>query len=309
MPAPKPIEEPPEEEEWLATFADTMTLLMCFFIMLLTFSKYDVPAMEAAVQGIKNQVGDRKEQSPTSTLKNEIQDIVYEMQADQVIDVTTDDKGVVIELASSAFYRPGSAEFRPEAIPVLNELAKKILSTNFTNYTVEIEGHTDDDPISTPIYPSNWELSAGRASRVVRFLAEKGMEPNRLKAAGFGDTQPKVPNRTADGSPIRENQATNRRVNIRMYPVLEAKAPKGAAAKRRSILDLIETGPAVPLDVGAQKAGAAGGAGGVGGVGGAGGSGATGSGAPRGTGTPGTIGSNMDKGVINEVLKGMGVNK
>ena len=260
-----PAHHEEEEEAWLLTYADMITLLMAFMVMLINFTKYDIPAMQEAVNAIKNEVGGGKDKSPLQIIKNEIQDIIYELQADEVIHLASDDKGIVIELASSAFYRPGSAEFRPEAIQVLTELTKKIASPGMATYAIEIEGHTDDDPISTPVYPSNWELSAGRATRVVRFLSDQGIKPQRLKAAGFSDTQPKVPNRTADGAPIRENQAANRRVNIRMYPTITPEQ-RTQTPKRRSILDLIETGPAVTLDAGAKggvPAGASGAAGGA----------------------------------------------
>ncbi len=257
MAAPKPIVEEIDQEEWLTTYADAITLLMAFFVMLLTFSKYDIPAMQEAMQGIKNQVGGKEEKSPTTKLKNQVEDIVYNMQADQVIKVATDDKGVVIELASSAFYKPGSADLQDQAIPVLNQLSQTLLAPNYAGYQIEIEGHTDDDPISTSRYPSNWELSAGRATRVVRFLIEKGMTPQKIRAIGFADTQPKVPNRTADGAPIPQNQAENRRVNVRIFPMSLAMKKK-LAPKPKGMTDLIEsTGPAVPpaaIDTGIPKA-------------------------------------------------------
>ena len=74
-------------------------------------------------------------------------------------------------------------------------------------------------PIHTARFPSNWELSAGRATGVVRFFIDEGMQTHRLKAAGFAETRPKVPNRDAQGAPISENQAINRRVLIRVYPM------------------------------------------------------------------------------------------
>ena len=160
--------------------------------------------------------------------------------------MATDDKGVVIELASKAFYKPGSADLTDQAIPVLNQLTQTLLAPNYTNYQIEIEGHTDDDPISTARYPSNWELSAGRATRVVRFLIEKGMTPQKLRAIGLADTDPKVPNRTADGTPIPQNQADNRRVNVRIFPMSLA-LKKKLAPKPKGMTDFIETtGPAVP---------------------------------------------------------------
>ena len=218
-------EEPEEAEEWMVTYADAITLLMAFFVMLLNFSKIDIPKYEAVAAGIANEIGMNQNVSPTELMKIDIEDVVYNMQAEEAVEVGTDDKGIVMELASSAFYKPGSADIRPQAIPVLDEIAKALIAPRYMTYVVEVEGHSDDDPISTSRFPSNWELSAGRATRVVRFFIEKGMDMRRLKAAGFAETRPKVPNRAPDGTPIPENQAKNRRVLIRVYPMsLEERA-------------------------------------------------------------------------------------
>lgn len=214
--------QPPEEdkEDWLTTYADAITLLMAFFVMLLNFSKIDIPAFEEAAAGIANEIGmGPKEVSPISLMVLDLQDMVYNMQADEVVEVEKDDKGVVIELASSAFYKPGSAEIRDEAIPVLDQIAEMLTQPRYRTYMIEIEGHTDDDPIHTALYPSNWELSAGRATRVVRHFIERGMDYTRLKASGFAETRPKVPNRDEQGAPIPENQSENRRVIVRVYPM------------------------------------------------------------------------------------------
>ena len=214
-----PPEDIPEAEDWLITYADAITLLMAFMVMLLTFAEYDIPAYTEAAAAIQGEIGGREVISPIKMMEQDIQDVVYEQQADQVVEVEADDKGIVIELASSAFYRPGSADFRDEALPVLLSLVQLLDAPRFQAYIVEVEGHTDDDPIRTLRYPSNWELSAGRATSVVRYFIDQGMFPKRLKAAGFADTRPKVPNRKKDGTPIPENQSENRRVIIRVYPM------------------------------------------------------------------------------------------
>jgi len=218
-PSLKTEEEVEEAEDWLVTYADAITLLMAFFVMLLNFSKIDIPMFEAVAAGIANEIGMKSDMTPTELMKIDIEDVVYNMQAEEAIEVGTDSKGIVMELASSAFYKPGSADIRPQAIPVLQELAKTLITPRYMTYVVEVEGHSDDDPISTSRFPSNWELSAGRATRVVRFFIEQGMDMRRLKAAGFAEARPKVPNRKPDGTPIPENQAKNRRVLIRVYPM------------------------------------------------------------------------------------------
>jgi len=220
MSRPPPIEEQEQEsEDWLTTYADAITLLMAFFVMLLTFSKIDIPAFEEAAAGIKNEIGLGRDGNPIEKIKNDIIDVVYDMQADKVVQVRTDNKGITIELASSAFYLPGSADFRPEALPVLDKIGKLLIAPRYQAYTVEVEGHTDDDPIHTDRYPSNWELSAGRATRVVRQFIEQGMDFRRLKAIGYAETRPKLPNRKPDGTPIPENMSDNRRVVINVYPM------------------------------------------------------------------------------------------
>lgn len=214
----------PKTEDWLVTYADAITLLMAFFVMLLTFAEYDIPAMQEASEAIANEIGGgflgkEAEASPTKILKLDLEDMVYEMQADEVINVETDGKGVVMELDSSAFYKPGSADIREQAIPVLEKMAEMLTAPRYRTYEVEIEGHTDDDPIHTRRYPSNWELSAGRAAGIVRYFITQKMDPERLMAVGYADTIPKFPNRDANGEAIPENQAENRRVLVRVYPM------------------------------------------------------------------------------------------
>jgi len=207
------------KEDWLVTYADAITLLMAFFVMLLTFADYDIPAFEEAAAAIAKAVGDRDETTPTSELQIILDDVVYNMEADQVVTISKDNKGLVIELASNAFFVPGSADIRPEAAPVLQKMAQSLAAPRYDFYLIQAEGHTDDDPISTERYPSNWELSSGRASAIVLYMATADISPYRMKASGFADTQPKVPNRKPDGTAIRENQAVNRRVNIRVFPM------------------------------------------------------------------------------------------
>lgn len=219
MAGANPEEEHEEAEDWLTTYADAITLLMAFFVMLVSFSKIDLPTFEAVMAGISNEIGLGENQSPIEILQSSIQDEVFAMQANEVVNVEVDDNGVVIELASGAFFKPGSAELRPQAIPVIDSLFNMINDPKYLYYAVEIEGHTDDEPIATPLFPSNWELAGGRSARIVRYFVEKGMHPKRLYAISFADTRPKYRNRDKDGNAIPKNQAKNRRVAMRVYPM------------------------------------------------------------------------------------------
>jgi chemotaxis protein MotB len=198
----------------MATFADMVTLLMAFFVMLLNFSKIDIPMFNAVAAGIANEIGMGKDEAnPIALMQEAFEDVIAEMQADQVVQVETDENGnITIELASAAFYKSGSAEFRAQALPVLEKIGELLGAPRFKAYQVEIAGHTDDDPIHTAKFPSNWELSTGRATSIIRYFISLGMDFRRFKGAGYAHTRPKVPNRDKEGNPIVENQLENRRV-------------------------------------------------------------------------------------------------
>jgi chemotaxis protein MotB len=227
-----------EAEDWLVTYADAITLLMAFFVMLLTFAEFDIPAYEELKEALAKNVGKREDVvSPTQLLKIDVQDAVFRMGADDTVTVSQDEKGVVIELASNGFYKPGSADFRDEATPVLAKIAEMLGSPKYDTYLIEVSGHTDDVPISTEKFPSNWELSAARASRVVRFFGEEGLDVRKMKAAGFADTRPKVPNLDPEGAPIPENRATNRRTVLHVTPMTldEKRAYLGQLAREEDL--------------------------------------------------------------------------
>ena len=211
-----PPQEEPVDESWMATFADAITLLMAFFVMLLTFAEYDIPAFDEAAAAISERVGGTASENPSGILRRELEDQMYAMQADQAVEISKDSRGIVIEIRGGAFFKPGSAEIRPAAEDVLREISKKISEPKFKCFYVEVIGHTDDMPIRSDRFPTNWELSAARAARIVRFFGENQVEKNRLKASGFADTKPKVPNLDDQGRPIAENRATNRRIEVKI---------------------------------------------------------------------------------------------
>jgi len=215
---PPPITEEPEEEEWLVTYADAITLLMAFFVMLVSFSKIDLPMFEAVMAGIKNEIGMGAEKSVSTSqeLKTEIEAAAFEMSMEQVVEVQKDERGITIEMASTSFFKPGTAEIIEAAFPLLKSWSGLLIDEKFKYFYIEVEGHTDDDPISTPKFPSNWELSADRAAAVVRFMNSESVHPFQLKAIGLADSHPKVPNRDQFGAAIPVNQAKNRRVVIRL---------------------------------------------------------------------------------------------
>lgn len=223
MPPPPPITEEPEEMEWLITYADAITLLMAFFVMLVSFSKIDLPMFEAVMAGIQEEIGmgPEKGMSTSQKLSSALEAAAFEMSMEQVVEVQKDERGISIEMASTSFFKPGTAQILPVAFPLLKSWSLLLTEEQFKYFFIEVEGHTDDDPISTVEFPSNWELSADRAAAVVRFMQDKGVHPFQLKAIGMADSHPKAPNRNQFGDPIKVNQAKNRRVVIRLARMIK----------------------------------------------------------------------------------------
>lgn len=213
--------EPVEvDEEWMTTYADAITLLMAFFVMLVNFSKIDIPKFEKAMAGIKAEMGmEKSPERPLFTLAQSLDSILDNTNIDpQDVETSFDDQGVVVEFASKSFFKPGSVVLLESAKKLLSDVAYQVVQPPYDLYFIDIEGHTDDVPINTPKFPTNWELSTLRATGVVRFLIDIGLEADRMKAAGYADVNPKVPNLDLFGVPIPENRAENRRIVIRLHP-------------------------------------------------------------------------------------------
>jgi chemotaxis protein MotB len=138
-----------EQEAWLITYADAITLITLFFLLLLSLASFDTAKYEQAAEGITRDVAKKEYVAPISLLKAEVQDLVYEAQADQAVIVETSGRGLTIELSSGAFYKPASAEIRDEAVPVLAKIAETLKAPRYDYYLFSVEGHTDDVPINT----------------------------------------------------------------------------------------------------------------------------------------------------------------
>jgi len=129
------------------------------------------------------------------------------------------DRITTVEMSSATFFASGSATISKAGEAVLADVAARLKSDELRDYLITVEGHTDDAPISTLQFPSNWELSTARASAVVHYFLEQGIPARKLRAAGYADTFPKAPNRDDAGNAIAENQAQNRRVVIKLEKI------------------------------------------------------------------------------------------
>jgi chemotaxis protein MotB len=198
---------------WLVTYADAITLLLAFFVMILSVSDLNQGKVEALQEGLASSISDKEVATPFTDIKKELDDIIQEHKMSENVAVDIDAKGVRVEFSNFSLYDSGSAALRPQALPMLDEVSNVIETTSHKTHLIEVEGHTDDVPIHTPRFPSNWELSSSRASNVVKYLIIKGIDKSRLKAAGYADSRPKQdlqPDQKFDS----EMRAANRRVVI-----------------------------------------------------------------------------------------------
>ncbi len=226
------IPENGEETSWLIVFADMMTLLLVFFILLYTLSSFETKKYKSSVNRIKQELENNLELTAFEELmelpetldtqiiieditglrsrrENLIQDINrFADKGGRTNDIATHvlNGKIIVRIKGRALFNSSKAQLNRNALPILDEIVQVL--SDYPEYDINIQGHTDDIPISTAIFPSNWELSAVRATSVLKYLIKRGIKPARLTATGYGKIMPLVPNDTP------EHRALNRRVEF-----------------------------------------------------------------------------------------------
>ncbi len=207
-----------DESNWLVSYADMMTLLAAFFVMMFSMSSLDKPKFEKLREEVSKQMGGKYE-SPSGEMAKFVTQIINELGLEKKAVVSADPTGVSIIFHSTLFFDTLSSQVKEPGQHVLNRLIegiRKWQTQNLTQYKIVVEGHTDSRPILGGIYPTNWELSSARASQVVRMFSNQGFESKKLLPIGYGDTRPKYPERTPAGTWDEANLAANRRVVVRI---------------------------------------------------------------------------------------------
>lgn len=225
-------------DRWLVSYADFITLLFAFFVVMYAFAKADqkkqrqvTASIDAAFKSMGMPMPAIPEEQPIpdpnavvnddvlspQEVKNDLdrihkmlnQTLAGELKAGTV-SIAMGPDGLVISLREAGFFDSGSAMPKPQTLPILRQIAGSFAGTP---YSLRVEGHTDNQPIHTAEFDSNWELSTARATHIARlFLALKAVPPERLSAAGFAEFHPVASNDTAVG------RAENRRVDVIILP-------------------------------------------------------------------------------------------
>jgi chemotaxis protein MotB len=238
----------PNQERWLVSYADFITLLFAFFVVLYSASKADqkkqaqvsnsinaafrslgifgdsngLPGNNGVAGGTEQAalpanivmgehvLSPAKVQQDLGQIQREMEQLLSNQIAKNTVSIQMGRDGLVISLREAGFFNSGSATPRPETLPTIHLIAAVL---GQTRYDLRIEGHTDNVPIHTAEFDSNWELSSARATGIARlFLNIKAIPPERISAAGYAEFHPVASNSTAEG------RAQNRRVDLVVLP-------------------------------------------------------------------------------------------
>jgi len=226
------IQRHTNHERWLVSYADFITLLFAFFVVMYSAAQLDkrrAGQLATAIQTAFQQYGSlpphpadvgglaahgvpsnlpvgNTEPDDFNLLRKRVEDALAEEIATGEVGVRVTSEGLVISLREVGFFDTGSAELRPSSRPAFDRLAAVLRSANSQ---LRIEGHTDNVPIHNARFSSNWDLSTARATATIRLLMTKyNFAPERLAASGYAEFRPIANNATAEG------RSTNRRVDI-----------------------------------------------------------------------------------------------
>lgn len=238
----KKHEEHENLERWLVSYADFITLLFAFFVVMYALSSINTSKYKALAESLKAsfnyeqtrenypkpkstsmgttpiQIAPRKpEIAPAEELQREqaratmkaiaasVQEALDKLVKEGKVKITETVRGISIEINASVLFDTAKADLHKESVEVLKAVAAVLAAQ--TNQ-IQVEGHTDNLKINSTVYPSNWELSAARAGSVIRLLEANGVAGSRMVAIGYADQRPVTSNDTEDG------RGKNRRVNI-----------------------------------------------------------------------------------------------
>jgi chemotaxis protein MotB len=203
-----------DDQNWLITLSDLLSLLLVFFIIFFALSRVPVKKKEGPLYsktnvGISAPVPSSKPNPSMETIQKEMRTTVTQLGLDDQVVIQGGEQEILISLKDNVTFHIGEAEILRDSEPILNTIAQII--KRYPTFQVEIDGHTDDQPINTRRFPSNWELSVARATSVLKYLIiSQGLDPARFTIKGNADQRPLSSNSTP------EQRAQNRRVEIKL---------------------------------------------------------------------------------------------
>jgi len=209
----------PDMGRWLLTYADMITLLMIFFVVMYVISTVNVEKFSALAEnlgvtlkgsstGIMENSASilSSEAAQMAQVEEELKTYLEKQNITHQVSIRQEERGLVVSFQDTVLFPRGSADLTPEARQIIARVGKTL--KDMPNY-IRVEGHTCNLPISNTQFPSNWELSSARATHVVReLITASGISPERLSASGYGEYRPRYPNDS------ERHRQLNRRIDI-----------------------------------------------------------------------------------------------
>lgn len=186
-----------EIETWIYSYADLVTNLLALFVMLFVLTNSSSKSRADFIRGLEEYVKEKQYatgrlgsgQSELDEFRQLIAVAIQKSELSGQVSLTRNPTGIELTFESAIVFDTGTAKLLPESVEALNQIAP-IVAALPKKYYLVVEGHADSRPVSSGVYPSNWELSSARAGAVVRVLQNAGVAPERMRAIGFADTKP-----------------------------------------------------------------------------------------------------------------------
>ena len=198
----------PFDQEWIFTYGDLVTLLLCFFILLFASCKYETMKFENLAASFKPlPAGSPYLNEGKDSIVEQIADRLEESELGDDANINVEEKGVVVSFKASAYFKPDSANLSQKAVKEMSRFSKLVF---LLPNRIQIEGHAEKTPPKN--WDSTWELAGARASKVARFFIKNGLDPTKITVKSFGSTRP----RFREASPTQRN--LNNRVEVVVLP-------------------------------------------------------------------------------------------
>lgn len=217
---PSALKRPPDKDRtsappWMVTYADMVTQLLCFFVMLVAVSKIDISKVQAVMDAFTWRFGRQPEERDPNLILRGLEEerigaVIQRLVPGVNLEYKWTSKGLVFVLGGEALFEPGTANLNPAAVPVIEQLAAEVLHGIINK--IEIRGHTSTEPSRDERYPDHWDLAYARAKKVmvvvIGSIERPYVRPEQIRPTSAGAAEPEGPNFTA------EQRARNDRVEI-----------------------------------------------------------------------------------------------
>lgn len=210
------------EGNWLISYADLMTLLWGFFVIISAFSVPSQDLIEKLKESTAESMGGEYEK-PYNEISTKLLEVLTELNLKDDFKIDTLSDGIKLSINSSYFFNSGSFKLNKDARLILEKIGD-VIQTEDENFRVYVEGHTDDEPMkNNSLVPSNWELSSRRATTVVRLFETRGVLHKLLRPIGLADVDPLINVSKLSSTKLRSARAKNRRIVIRLQKLLPSR--------------------------------------------------------------------------------------